>query len=154
MVSHWSLSDKKSPQVSRTLLSILADLSNGLYSFRYFQVLQFLYQSFGDCTKSTNHYWYNRHFHLPQFFQFPSKVKVLNPLFTFFQFYSVIGRNNKVQVLFFFLLRGAFNKFPDFFVQAFKIVVDSWKFTMLLLYILWDDWPIFMSSGSNEQLQQ
>ena len=48
----------------------------------------------------------------------------------------------------------AFNKFPDFFVQAFKIVVDSWKFTMLLLYILWDDWPIFMISASNEQLQQ
>ena len=41
-----------------------------------------------------------------------------------------------------------------FFVQVFKIVVDSWKFTMLLLYILWDDWPIFMISGSNEQLQQ
>ena len=39
-------------------------------------------------------------------------------------------------------------------VQAFKIVVDSWKFTMLLLYILWDDWLISMISGSNEQLQQ
>ena len=52
------------------------------------------------------------------------------------------------------LIRGAFNKFPDFFVQAFKIVVDSWKFIMLLLYILWDDWPIFMISGSNQQLQQ
>ena len=26
--------------------------------------------------------------------------------------------------------------------------------TMLLLYILWDDWPIFMISGWNEQLQQ
>ena len=51
-------------------------------------------------------------------------------------------------------LRGAFNTFPDFFEEAFKIVVDSWKFTMLLLYILWDDWPIFMISGSNEQLQQ
>ena len=25
---------------------------------------------------------------------------------------------------------------------------------MLLLYILWDDWPIFMISGSNEQLQK
>ena len=25
---------------------------------------------------------------------------------------------------------------------------------MLLLYILWDDWPIFMVSGSKEQLQQ
>ena len=35
-----------------------------------------------------------------------------------------------------------------------KIVVDSWKFSMLLLYILWDDWPIFIISGSNEQLQQ
>ena len=51
-------------------------------------------------------------------------------------------------------IRGAFNKFPDFFIQAFKIVVDSWKFSMLLLYILWDDQPIFMISGSNEQLQQ
>ena len=40
-------------------------------------------------------------------------------------------------------ISGAFNKFPD-----------SWKFSMLLLYILWDDWPIFMISGSNEQLQQ
>ena len=37
---------------------------------------------------------------------------------------------------------------------AFKIVVDSWKFTMLLLYIVSDDWPIFMISASNEQLQQ
>ena len=53
-----------------------------------------------------------------------------------------------------FLLRGAFNKFPDFFVQAFEIVVDSWKSTMLLLYLLWDDWPIVMISDSNEQLQQ
>ena len=49
---------------------------------------------------------------------------------------------------------GAYDKFPDFFVWAFKIVVDSWKFSMLLLYILWDDWPIFMISASNEQLQQ
>ena len=44
--------------------------------------------------------------------------------------------------------------FKTFFVQAFKIMVDSWTFTMLLRYILWDDWPIFMISGSNEQLQQ
>ena len=44
--------------------------------------------------------------------------------------------------------------FQTFFVQAFKTVVDSWKFTKLLLYILWDDWPIFMISGSDKQLQQ
>ena len=52
------------------------------------------------------------------------------------------------------IIRGAFNKFPDFFVQAFKIVVNSWKSSMLLLFILWDNRPIFMISGSNEQLQQ
>ena len=44
--------------------------------------------------------------------------------------------------------------FQPFFVQAFNIGVDTWKFSMLLLYILWDDWPIFMISASNEQLQQ
>ena len=41
-----------------------------------------------------------------------------------------------------------------FFVWAFKIVVDSWNFSMWLLYILWIDWPIFMISGWNQQLQQ
>ena len=55
---------------------------------------------------------------------------------------------------FHFLIRGAFNKFPDIFVQAFKIVIDSWTFSMFLLYILWDDLPIFMISDTNKQLQQ
>ena len=32
---------------------------------------------------------------------------------------------------------GAFNKFQNIFVQAFRIVLNS---CMLLLYILWDDW--------------
>ena len=44
--------------------------------------------------------------------------------------------------------------FQNFFVREFKIVVDSWKFIILLLYILWDDWPTFMISASNELLQQ
>ena len=43
--------------------------------------------------------------------------------------------------------------FQTFFVQAFNIVLDSWKFSMLLQYILWDDWPIFMILGLKEQLQ-
>ena len=46
--------------------------------------------------------------------------------------------------------RGAFNRFPDFFVQAFKIVVDSWEFSILLLYISWDDLPISLILGINE----
>ena len=53
-------------------------------------------QSFGDCTKSTNYNWYNHHFHISQFFQFPSKVQVLISLFTFFQFYSVVSQDSKV----------------------------------------------------------
>ena len=44
-------------------------------------------------------------------------------------------------------------RFQTIFVPAFKIVVDPCEFCMLLLYILWDNWPIFMISGSNKQLQ-
>ena len=51
-------------------------------------------------------------------------------------------------------IRGAFNKLPGFFVQAFKIAVDFWKFSISLLYIVWDDGLIFMISASNKQLQQ
>ena len=41
--------------------------------------------------------------------------------------------------------------FQTFFVRAFNIFVDTGIFSMWLLYILWDDWPI---SGSKQQLQQ
>ena len=44
--------------------------------------------------------------------------------------------------------------FQAFFKQAFKIVVDPWKFSILLLYILWNHLSIFVISVSNEQLQQ
>ena len=42
---------------------------------------------------------------------------------------------------------SAFSRFAEIFEQAFTIVVD-----MLLLY-LWDDWPMFIISDSNEQLK-
>ena len=48
------------------------------------------------CSKRTNYNWYYCHPHVPQFFQFPSKVEVLILLFTFFQFYSVVSRDCKV----------------------------------------------------------
>ena len=51
-------------------------------------------------------------------------------------------------------LLSAYDKFPDIFVLAFKFGIDSWKFSMVLLYILCDDWQTFMISGLNEQLQQ
>ena len=60
MVFHWSLSGNKSPQVSRTLLSILADLNNAVVWMvsthpLIFQVLLSLYLTFGVCTESTNY---------------------------------------------------------------------------------------------------
>ena len=36
-------------------------------------------------------------------------------------------------------MRGAYDNFQTLFVWAFKIVVDSSKFSMLLLHILCDD---------------
>ena len=52
---------------------------------RLFSSPQSLYQFFGDCIESTNYNWYHRHFHVPYFFQFPSKVQVfifLSPFFS------------------------------------------------------------------------
>ena len=101
MVFHWNLNDSKSSQVSRSLLSILTDLNNivvldGLHTSSYFQVRQSLYQSFGDCTKSTDYNLYRHHFHDSQFFQFSGKIEVLSFLFVFFQFYSLVSRDSKV----------------------------------------------------------
>ena len=81
MIFHWSLSDSNSPQVSRTLLNILADINNavldGLHLFYYFWVFQSLYKSFGDCTKSTD-YNYKRHFHVPVFFVSQARSKYVS----------------------------------------------------------------------------
>ena len=88
----------------------------------------------------------------------PYGVYVMYPLnFIYVDFFICqINRENEkvLNIILYTYIRGLFKKFPAFFVQAFKIVVDSWKFSMLLLYILWNDWPIFMISGSKEQLQQ
>ena len=103
MVFHWSLSDRKSPQVSRTLLSILADLSNAVVWIVFIHPV----------ISMSSSYFINPLVTVPRapipiginvtfmfrslfFFQFPSKVEVFIPLFTFFQFYSVDSRDSKV----------------------------------------------------------
>ena len=112
MVFLWSLSDRKSSLVSRTLLSILSILSNvvvWIVSTRppTFKSSSLFSNSFSYSSIRTI---YNCHLHVPYFFQFPSKVEVLILLFTFFQFYSVVSRDSKVDnfaVLFFcWLLLG------------------------------------------------
>ena len=73
-VFHRSLSDSKS-QVSRTLLSILADLNNAVVWI--VSTSPVISKSSSPCTnllvtvpraKGTNYNWYNGHFHVPQFF--------------------------------------------------------------------------------------
>ena len=101
MVFHWSLSDSMSPQVSRTLLSILAVLNNAVVwmvstrpptskSFSPFNN-PFLTVPNAPTTISIIVIFM---FH--SFFFFPSKVKVLTLLFNFFQFYSVVSRYYRV----------------------------------------------------------
>ena len=88
MIFHWRLSDSKSRQVSRTILSILAILNNvvlWMVSTRSPPSKSSwpFNNTFSYRAKSTNHNWYNFHLHIPYFFPFYSKIKVLISLFTF-----------------------------------------------------------------------
>ena len=118
MVFHWSLSDNKSPQVYRTLLSILAVLNKAI----------FWIVSTRPPTSNSSSPFSNPLVTVPnapitigvfvtcmfhRFFQFPSKVEVLILLFTFFQFYSGVSRDSKVDyfascLFFCWLLLGLF----------------------------------------------
>ena len=104
MVFHWSLSDSKSPQVSRTLLSIQTVLNN---------TVVWMVSTRPPTSKSSNPFnsplvtvpnapitigiivtFIFHSFFLIGIFNF--KVEVLILLFTFFQFYSVASRDNNV----------------------------------------------------------
>ena len=101
MVFHWSLRDSRSPEVSRTLLSILAVLNDAVVWM----------VSTRPPNSDSSSLFSNPLVTVPNapitigiivtcmfhsFFQFPSKVEVLILLFTFFQFYSVVSRDSKV----------------------------------------------------------
>ena len=103
MVFHWGLSEWKSPQVSRTLLSILAVFNNAVV---------WMVSTHSPTSKSSSPFNSSLvivpkaliaigiivtfMFYRLFFFQFPCKVEVLILLFTFFQFYSVISQDSKV----------------------------------------------------------
>ena len=101
------------------LLSILADLNNAVV----WMVSTCFYQSFRDRTKCNNYNWYKRHFYVPRFFQFPSKVEILILLLAFFQFYSVVSRDSKVRNLASSLFLFLF--FFFFFFFFFVIIISS-----------------------------
>ena len=101
MVFRWSLRDSKSPQVSRTLFSILAVLNNSVV---------WMVSTRPPTSKSSSPF-NNPLLTVPKapittgiivtfmfncFFPFPSKVPVFILLFTFIQFYSGVSRESKV----------------------------------------------------------
>ena len=103
MVFHWRLSDSKFPQVSRTLFSILTVFDNAVVWM----------VSTRSPTSKSSRLFNNRLVTVPKapitigiivsfifhsfFFQFSIKVEVSISLFTFFQFYSVVSRDSKIE---------------------------------------------------------
>ena len=129
MVSQWSLSDSKSHQVFRTLLSILAVLKN---------VVVCMVSTRPSTSKSSSPF-NNPLVTVPNepitigiistcmfhnFFQFPSKVEVLILLFTFFHFYSVVSSDSEVDnfACSFFVDYYYYYYYYEFFMLA---LVDS-----------------------------
>ena len=123
MVFHRSLSDNKSPQVTRTLLSILADLNNAVVWM--VSTCPLISTSSGPYTNHsvtvprapiTIGRIVTFTFHI--FFQSPGKVKILIPLFTFFNitlYFDRTAKSSILQVLFFLLY------FFFFFVDYYKV---------------------------------
>ena len=98
---HWSLRESKSPQLSRTLLSILTVFKNAVV---------WMVSTRPPTSKSSSPF-NNPSVTVPKapiaigtidtfmfhsFFNISSKVEVLILLFIFFQFYSVVSRDSKV----------------------------------------------------------
>ena len=104
MVSHWSVSDNKSPQIFRTLLSILADLTNAVVWV--VSTRPVISRSSSLCTNplvtvpiAPITIGIIVTFMLHRFLIPLQKVEVIIPLFTFFQFPSVVRRDSKVHNL-------------------------------------------------------
>ena len=133
MIFHWSLSDSNFTQISRTLLSILANLNNAVVWTVSTRPL--IFTSYSHCT----YLWWlysMRPLHLvsPSFscsvvFQISGKDKVFISLFAFLQFYPVVSRNGKTHYsagsLFCLILLGlvVWSRLDDLLVVA--VFVDD-----------------------------
>ena len=131
MVFHWSLRDSKYFQVSRTFLSILAVLNNVVVWMVSTRPL------FSNSSSPFNNSSVTEPkapikidiiitFLFQSFFQFPSKVQVLNLLFTFFQFYSVDSRDSN---------SPQFRKF-SFFLLIIIIIIRSGLQAEIIIILL------------------
>ena len=134
MVFHRSLSDSKSPRVFRTLLSILSVLSNAVIWL----------VSIRPPTSKSSRPFYNPWVielkaptTIGTIVTFMLQLEVLILLFTFFQFYSVVSWDSKVDnfanSLFFVII---------LLIRVFHISVSWWFFTGV-----WMTASLFKSPG-------
>ena len=123
--SHWSFSDCKSLQVSRTILGILDYLNNAVVWM--VSARRLIPKSFSPCTNSLVTVpkapiiigiivTFMLH-SLFVFFQFSCKVELFILLFVFFQFYSVLSGNSNVHIFLssLFFLFFFFSFFVDYY---------------------------------------
>ena len=152
LICHKTQQTKPNHQVSQTLLVFLPNLNNAVVGMVPTCPLIFIFsmsffQTFPNCTKNINYSWYQCHFHVPQFFQFSSKVEVPMLLFTFFQFYSVVNWDSNVhnrQVFFFFFvlfykIRSSVEiRWSDCTSKSHRslCISSSWKDSRLCIYHL------------------
>ena len=95
------MSDSKSPQVSRTLLSILTDFNNAEFWMISTRPLIFKSTSPFNCPlvtvpRAPIKTGINATFMFHSFFYFPNKLEVFILLFIFFLFYSEVSQDSKV----------------------------------------------------------
>ena len=101
MAYHWSPNENKCPQVSRTLLSILADLNTAaIWIVSTRPLISKSSSPFNNPSitvpRAPITIGINVTFMFHSFFQFSSKIQELIFLFFFFQFCSVVSQDSKV----------------------------------------------------------
>ena len=132
-VLFWSLRDSKFPQVSRSLLSILAILNNAVVwmvsACHWFLTLPApLTNHLEKYSKCTNYNWYHHHVHVPLYFSV--FWRGLSTCFSFYFLWSVrMAKSTIWQALFFLLIItmssfltwiwwfACFSKIPENFVS-------------------------------------
>ena len=127
MVFHWSLSDSKSPLVSRTRLRILAVISNAVV---------WIVSTSPPTSKSSMPFNNplvivpkapitigNRYFHVPQLFQISSKVEVLILLFTYYYYYYYSLQEFRISISFYCKFLRVSKTLPSIFSELNNSVV-------------------------------